>query len=191
MKAQSMLFVLLLCLGASVGLGAPATLVDGKSKVASSEAQIASCVRVWQHRLRLDDWKIETRIVRANELKPDTLGNLKWNSISRTAIIKVLSPLDYDIPVADIPEDMEYTVVHELVHLQLSALPRDLNRRDVEEQVVNKISDALMTLEKGDGFRARSQPVTPSKAGPGNETNASPEVVGRQAKRPVPPPPAQ
>ena len=185
-----MLFVLLLCLGASVGLGAPATAVDGKAKVSASDAQIASLVRVWQHRLRLDDWKIETRIVRANELKPDTLGNLKWNAISRSAVIKVLSPIDYDIPAADIAEDMEYTVVHELVHLQLSVLPRDLNRKDVEEQVVNKISDALMTLEKGDGFRARSQPVTPNKGGSGNETNPLPDVVGRQAKRPESPPPA-
>lgn len=184
-----MLFVLLLCLGASVGLGAPATVVDGKSKASASDAQVASWVRTWQHRLRLDDWKIETRIVRATDLKPDTLGNLKWNSISRTAVIKVLNPLDYDIPAADIPEDIEYTVVHELVHLQLSVLPRDLNRKDIEETVVNKICDALMTLEKGDAFRARSQPSTPYRGAPPGETNPSSEVAGRQAKRPDSPPP--
>ena len=178
-----MFLVVLLCLGASVGLGATATAVDSKPKVSAVEAQVSNWVRTWQKRLRLDDWKIETRIVRSTELKPDTLGNLKWNSISRTAVIKVLTPADYDMPAADVPEDMEYTVVHELVHLQLSVLPRDLNRKDVEEQVVNRISDALMQLEKGETFRARSQPVPESPQMNGG--NGSPEV-GRLAKRPEP-----
>ena len=91
-----MLFVVLLCLGASVGLGAPPAAAESKTKVVITDAQVANWVRTWQKRLRLDDWRIESRVVRASELKPDTLGNLKWNSVSRTAFIKVLSPLDYD-----------------------------------------------------------------------------------------------
>jgi len=63
-------------------------------------------------------------------------------------------------------------VVHELIHLQLSALPRDLNRRDIEEQVVNKIADALMQFERGDRFHARSQPVVPYRAKPSGPRRA-------------------
>ena len=115
-----------------------------------------------------------------SELRPDTLGNLKWNSVNRTAAIKVLSPVDYDLPASEVVEDMEYTVVHELVHVQLSVLPRDTNRKDVEEIVVNKISDALMLLERGDTFRARSQPVVPYRTKPDGPAQPA-DVAGRQA----------
>jgi hypothetical protein len=147
-----------------------------------TEAQVSSWTRLWQKRLHLEDWRVDVRIVRNSELRPETLGNLKWNNVSRTACIKVLNPLDYQLPAGDVPEDMEYTVLHELVHLQLSVLPRDLNRKDVEEQVVNKIADALMQLERGPSFHARSQPV---QAYPG--TQAEPlavNVAGRQTGRP-------
>jgi hypothetical protein len=178
-----MYLVVLLCLGAGVALGAPPIASESKPTPAVSEARVIEWVQTWQKRLHLDDWKIETRIVRASELKPDTLGNLKWNTPARTATIKVLNPVDYDIPASEIPEDVEYTIVHELVHLQLSALPRDLNRKDIEEQVVNRISDALMALERGPTFRARSQPLRqPSR--PGVPAPAA-EVVGREAAQPA------
>jgi len=172
-----MWFVVLLCLGASVSLGAPPATAEAKSKLVS-DVQVEGWVKSWQKRLHLDDWRIEARIVRSTELKPDTLGNLKWNSLLQTASIKVLNPFDYDLPLSDIAEDIEYTIVHELVHLQLSVLPRDLNKKDIEEVVVNKISDALMSLDKGSAFRARSVP--PPK-GPVKKPLEDPEVAGRTA----------
>lgn len=178
-----MLFVVLLCLGASVGPGAPPAVAESKSKVIITDVQVSNWVRLWQKRLRLDDWKIESRVVRAAELKPDTLGNLKWNSVSRTAVIKVLSPLDYDAPEVDIAEDIEYTVLHELLHLQLAVLPRDLGRKDIEEQVVNRLADALMQLDKGESFRARSGPATPGqRKTPGP---SAPDIAVRQARPPA------
>jgi hypothetical protein len=113
-----------------------------------TEVEVAQWVKIWQDRLRLADWKIEAKIVRASELKPDTLGNLRWNSDTRTALIRVLDPVDYDLPPARIAQDMELTIVHELVHLHLSVLPRDPTRKSVEEQVVDKIASALFNLEK-------------------------------------------
>jgi hypothetical protein len=174
-----MWLVVLLCLGASCALGAPPAVAEAKPKAAISDAQVAGWVKLWQKRLHLEDWKVEARIVRTSDLRPDTLGNLKWNSVNHTATIKVLNPADYDMPVPEVAEDIEYTVVHELVHLQLSVLPRDLNRKDVEETVVNKISDALMLMERGDAFRARSQPVVPYRTKPSDPLPA-PDVAGRQ-----------
>lgn len=159
-------FVVYLCLGALEAPGTSPAAVASNPVPVVTESQVAAWVQSWQKRLRLEDWKIEARIVRSSELKPDTLGNLKWNSVSRSATIRVLNPSDYDIPVGQIAEDIEYTVVHELVHLQLSALPRDPKRRDVEEQVVNRLADALMQFERGVSFRARSQPVVPYRAAP-------------------------
>lgn len=150
---------------------------------AVSAAQVESWTKTWQERLSLLDWRIETRVVRTADLRADTLGNLKWNSLTRLATIKVLSPLDYNATPAEIAEDMEYTVVHELVHLQLAALPRDPNNRDLEEAVVNKIADALMTLDKGPAFRARSIP--PGKTAPVNSAkleSKTPEVARDSGK---------
>ncbi len=161
---------------------APPAVAGGNAKATVTEEQVSGWTRLWQKRLHLEDWKIDVRIVRHSDLRPDTLGNLKWSTLSRTASIKVLNPLDYEIPAQDVAEDMEYTVLHELVHLQLSVLPRDLNRKDVEEQVVNKMADALMQLERGDSFRARSRPVT-AHPGVTPEPRAA-DVAGRQAGYP-------
>ncbi len=124
-----------------------------------TEEQVKDWVRIWQQRLKLNQWAIQTRIVRAYELKPDTLGNCKWDSNKRTATIRVLDPVDYDLPATDIPSDIEFTVVHELVHLQLSALPRDPKHKEVEEDVVNGITDALLNLDRNRTRAAVQRPV--------------------------------
>jgi hypothetical protein len=149
-----MKWVILLSLGICVSTGAP----PGKSGAngAVSQAQVDTWLRNWQKRLSLDDWEIRAQIVRASELKPDTLGNLKWNSATKTATVRVLNPLDYDLPAPEIPTDIEYTVVHELIHLQLAALPRDPGNRSIEEKVVNRISEALFSLDKGPSYRPRT-----------------------------------
>jgi hypothetical protein len=139
-----------------------------------SDVEVQAWLKNWQSRLHLEDWAVSVRVVRSTELKPDTLGNLKWDSAAHTATIKVLSPLDYDLSPSETTEDIEYTIVHELVHLQLSVLPRDLKKKDVEEEVVNKISDALMGLDKGPAFRARSVPVQKPSV-----RSSEPEVAGR------------
>jgi len=127
-----------------------------------TQAQVDRWLRLWQQRLALEEWKIDARIVRQRDLNPDTLGNLKWTSTNHTAAIKVLDPRDYDMPAAQIPADIERTVVHELVHLELSVLPRDGSRK-VEEQVVNRMTEALLELDHGDNYAARAAagPVQP------------------------------
>jgi hypothetical protein len=46
-------------------------------------------------------------------------------------------------------DDMELTIVHELVHLQLASLPRSEASRSTEEHAVNGIADALLDLDRG------------------------------------------
>jgi hypothetical protein len=118
-------------------------------------AQVDRWLQIWQKRLALDVWKIEAHIVRQRDLNPDTLGNLKWNATSHTATIKVLDPRDYDMPAEQIPSDIERTVLHELIHLELSVLPRNGSPR-VEEQVVNRMTEALLGLDHGDNYAARA-----------------------------------
>jgi hypothetical protein len=104
-------------------------------------------LHVWQRRLRLEDWKIDVKIVRVWELEQGTLGHIDWSIPHKTATIKVLNPADYELPKDKIPADIELSVVHELVHLHLSVLPLNKSSRNAEEQVVSMIADALVNLE--------------------------------------------
>jgi hypothetical protein len=103
---------------------------------------------IWQQRLHLQDWKISIILSHPSELKPRTLGNIHWDSDKKAAVIRVLHPADYRMAYKPMLEDMEFTVVHELIHLELSSLPRsEASRRD-EEYAVNQIAEALLKLDR-------------------------------------------
>jgi len=142
------IFITLFLLLVSLGSAAPASrdrFVTQKPVV--TDEQVHDWLHVWQKRLRLDDWKIEVKIVRIWELEQGTLGHIDWSIPHKTATIKVLNPSDYELPKDKIPADMELSVVHELVHLHLSVLPLNKSSRNAEEQVVSMIADALVSLE--------------------------------------------
>ena len=115
---------------------------------ASSGSYVTEKLAVWQKRLKLEDWSITAALTRATDLKPKTLGNIHWDSDKKQAVIHVLDPADYHMPYREMLDDMEFTVVHELIHLKLSPLlstvaRNEASRRD-EEHTVNNIADALL-----------------------------------------------
>jgi hypothetical protein len=107
---------------------------------------------VWQKRLNLQDWNLSVMVSRASDLKPRTLGNVHWDLEKKTAVIRVLDPVDYRLPPDQILKDIENTVVHELVHLEMAPTLADLHRTDAnrvqEETAVNRMVDALLALER-------------------------------------------
>src|SRR5262249_12545435 len=98
----------------------------------------------WQRRLNLDQWSITVSVCRASELRRNTSGNVHWDADKKTATIRVLDAADYDLSFNDALRDVETTVVHELVHLELSQLPRSEASRTTEEQTVVRITSALL-----------------------------------------------
>lgn len=103
---------------------------------------------LWQRRLNLQEWNISVQLSRATDLKPRTLGNIHWDATKKKAVIKVLDPVDYGMPMKEMLEDVEFTVVHELIHLELSSLPRSDASRSEEEYAVNQIARAMLALER-------------------------------------------
>ncbi len=99
-------------------------------------------VKTWQKRLGLDDWNLQIQVVRVASLDKHTWGNAEWDPDAKTGTISVLDPRDYNLKGSELRLDMECTIVHELVHIQMSPL----NARDDEarEDVVNKIMVALL-----------------------------------------------
>jgi hypothetical protein len=109
-------------------------------------------LRVWQKRLNLQEWNISVVVSRATELKAKTVGNIHWDREKKTAVIRVLDPADYDMALEPMLKDIEFTVVHELIHLEMVPILSDLQRtaenRLEEEHAVNHMADALLKLDR-------------------------------------------
>jgi len=108
-------------------------------------------LQVWQKRLNLTDWNISVVMERAANLKPKTLGNIHWDLDRKTAIIRVLDPADYKMQTKEMLQDMEFTIVHELIHLNFAPVVSEFQRSEAnrreEEHAVNHMADALLKLD--------------------------------------------
>jgi hypothetical protein len=106
------------------------------------ESRLERQMKFWQKRLGLDEWSIALRVVRQAEIDRNAWGTAEWDPARKTGVINVLHPRDYNLRGGELRLDMECTIVHELVHIQVSPLAaRD---EGVREEIVNKIMFALM-----------------------------------------------
>jgi hypothetical protein len=124
------------------------TSTQALARETAAQKHIDQRLQFWQERLNLKDWNIKARLVDPSALEPKTLGNIRWDTDARTATIGVLSTQNYQLPYQAMLDDMEFTIVHELVHLHLASLPRSDASRRVEEHAVNELAKALLNLAK-------------------------------------------
>jgi hypothetical protein len=141
--------VLSLCLFLSVGAGmciAPQTPSEPalRDRGRLADSYVHKKLPMWQRRLKLQDWKISILSVHTSDLRPRTLGNIHWDTDNKTAVIRVLDASDYQLPYRAAIKDMEFTIVHELIHLELVGLPRSEETHSNEEHAINQIADALL-----------------------------------------------
>jgi hypothetical protein len=113
---------------------------------ARAEELISSRLPVWQQRLGLQDWTVTVLMTARAELKPGTLGGIRWDKRKKTAVMSVLDPGEYAMPVEAMLKDLEFTLVHELIHLELASLSRSEASRRTEEHAVNNLTRALLSL---------------------------------------------
>jgi hypothetical protein len=106
------------------------------------EARLDHQMKMWQKRLSLEDWNLTVRLVRQSEIDANSWGMAEWDPVAKTGTISVLDPRDYNLHGGELKLDMECTIVHELVHIQVS--PLDARDESVREGVVNKLMGALM-----------------------------------------------
>ena len=107
-----------------------------------TEMRLDRQMKVWQKRLGLEEWRLSLHVVRQNSLDKHTWGNAEWDPDTKTASISVLDPRDYNLKGSELKLDMECTIVHELVHIQVSPLQADSD--ETREDVVNRIMNALL-----------------------------------------------
>jgi hypothetical protein len=144
--------------GFAAGCLAPETPNDPplRDRHALADRYLRPKLALWQERLSLQDWAIKLVQSHPSDLRRGTLGNIHWDADKQTAVIRVLDASDYQRPFGAAVKDMEFTVVHELVHLELSSLTRNFKSRSEEsysgeEQAVNGIADALVHLDAPPG----------------------------------------
>ena len=113
-----------------------------------ADEYLSGRLAVWQERLQLQNWRISIVFSHPGDLRPNSLGNIRWDAERKSAVIRVLDPADYQWACLEMFADMEFTVVHELIHLALSSLPRNEANRGSEESAVNRIAQALLTLDR-------------------------------------------
>lgn len=106
------------------------------------ESHLDRQLKSWQKRLGMEDWRLTVRLVRQKDLDKATWGNAEWDPFEKTGTISVLDPIDYNLKGGGLRLDMECTIVHELVHIQVS--PLDARDENVREDVVNRIMTALL-----------------------------------------------
>jgi hypothetical protein len=135
----------------SIGLTAtihPAPPTTAQEREAAVEKFVAQKLQTWQDRLDLRDWKLRVQLLRPSQLEPKTMGNIHWDTDVKEATIGVLSSYDYQLPWKAMLDDMEFTIVHELVHLHLASLPKSEASRRTEEHAVNELANALLALAR-------------------------------------------
>jgi hypothetical protein len=111
-------------------------------QLAPLQQHLEKQLKSWQKRLGLDGWDLTLQVVRKAALDQDTWGNAEWDSDTKTGVISILDPQDYNLKGSELKRDMECTIVHELVHIQVS--PLDSGNPEAHEEVVNRIMNALL-----------------------------------------------
>ena len=86
--------------------------------------------------------------VKPHELDPNTGGQVIRMDGKDAARIKVLDPDNYD-PCLIIKRDVEYTVVHELVHIHFAIIDNFTGTDNMlYEQAVHRMATALLFLDR-------------------------------------------
>ena len=122
--------------------GALVLLVLGCFAMSPLEMRLTSQTKIWQKRLGLEEWRIDVQVVRQKKLDRNSWGTAEWDPANKTGLISVLDPRDYNLKGSELKLDMECTIVHELIHIQVS--PLDAKDAGLREDVVNKIMSAVM-----------------------------------------------
>jgi hypothetical protein len=140
-----------LCGAAELTTSAPVNTLPGTDHSIAVQRYLNERLSLWQKRLNLEEWTVNVIASQPDGLRAGTLGNIRWDLEKKTAVIKVLDPSNYQTPLDATLRDMEFTVVHELIHLEFCASTRpDQSSRADEETAVNHIAEALLQLDRRD-----------------------------------------
>jgi hypothetical protein len=102
-------------------------------------------LRKWQKRLKLQDWVIEARYVKPEEMvnQPAPLGECHMDYAQKEAVIRILDPKYNEAAVLPGHRNTELTFVHEMMHCHLN---KESVRPAHLEHVVEALAKAFMEI---------------------------------------------
>lgn len=104
----------------------------------------------WKEILRLQDWDTKIAFTRNYSMwTENSAGEVSFTTKKKVATIHILDPVDYS-PNICVEQDIEKTVVHELLHLHLAEWS-DMTEEGTPvsgEQAINALSGALVNLNR-------------------------------------------
>lgn len=118
----------------------------------ADQKEAESSLQEWQRVLRLQDWDIKIRIVRAKEfVNGDGMGEVRYKHQKQMAVINLLDPIDYD-EIHLWEQDHEITMVHELLHIHFMGFEAEegTEQDNAQERAIDVISKSLVSLRRND-----------------------------------------
>lgn len=114
-----------------------------------SQVEAEDRLHFWQGVLGLEDWDIRIDIVRYFQMDKGSMGEVRRANFKKIADITLLDPQDYS-PSFMREQDMEKTLVHELLHLHFwgSRPPGAKEDERGEERAIDAIASALVGLHR-------------------------------------------
>ena len=103
--------------------------------------------------LGINQWDIDVLITRLSDLDGNN-GDCTWTLTKLRATIRIMAPTDN--PKDDDPLDMEYVLVHELIHVAMATINAMIEDRDdvirdgAIEQFVHSMALALVKQRRAD-----------------------------------------
>lgn len=116
-------------------------------EVIFTDEQLQEKLKEWQKRLRLQDWIITAKIKRGRDLSNDSQANVHYVLPKKMATISIMDPIDYP-PDSMVPQDMEDSLVHELLHLHFAPISDDDDDDKyytAMEQMIESIASGLIS----------------------------------------------
>lgn len=122
-------------------------------EVILTEDELRQLCAEYQRILRLQDWRSKVKIAREYDFdKPDAEGQVRYTLARKEALIYVLDHLDYQ-PTQAFPQDMEVTLVHELLHLHFAEISDKCQEAGIDihtplEQAIQSLAEAVVQLRR-------------------------------------------
>lgn len=116
-----------------------------------NDRDLQDLCKVWQERLRLQNWRIDVRFAGSSEMHGDAQGSCTVFSENHMAVIRLLKPEGYDATnsfIEAFPDDTdpERILIHELLHIPFDRII-DVDAEGfmliAQEQAINQVTDAL------------------------------------------------
>lgn len=104
----------------------------------------------WQKKLRLQDWDIHLSIERRHNMDiENTTACSTYNICAKKAWIQILDPIDYH--TNGFYQDIEQSLIHELIHLHFSPLSIDYSNEKCPwymEAGIDAIATSLVEINR-------------------------------------------